>query len=127
MRLILIPALTACTVLAGCATDSADSKKTSRTQQTVYNCAGNRQLGVAYEFVNDSASKVMVSDRRRTYELMRADQTDGDATAFTNGTVTWIASGEVNPQSIETHQGSRLLKVARSGRAVPVATECNPE
>jgi hypothetical protein len=130
MRLILLPAALLSIVLAGCATGSADGNKDgnnlSRTQQSVYICKGKRQLGVAYEFVNDKATKVIVSDKRRTYELTRADQTDGDATAFTNGTVTWIASGEVTQQSINTHQGSRLLKVGRNGRATAVARDCNP-
>ena len=125
MRLILVPALVSI-VLAGCATGSADSDNLSHTQQSVYSCSGNRQLGVAYQFMSDKATRVIVSDRRQTYELVRADQTDGDATAFTNGTVTWIASGAVTPQSINTHQGSRLLKVGRNGRATVVARECNP-
>lgn len=126
MRLILIPAALVSIVLAGCTTGSADGNNLSRTQQAVYICKGKRQLGVAYEFVNDRATKVIVSDKRRTYELTRADQTDGDATAFTNGTVTWIASGEVTQQSVKTHQGSRLLKVGRNGRAAAVASDCNP-
>lgn len=127
MRLILIPAALVSIVLAGCATGSADGNNLSSTQQSVYICKGKRQLGVAYEFVNDRATKVIVSDKRRTYELTRADQTDGDATAFTNGTVTWIASGEVTQQSVKTHQGSRLLKVGRNGRAAAVASDCNPD
>ncbi|WP_148274611.1 hypothetical protein [Advenella kashmirensis] len=130
MRLILLPAVLVSMVLPGCATGSADGNRdgsnSGRTQQSVYTCKGKLQLGVAYEFVNDRATKVIVSDKRRTYELTRADQTDGDATAFTNGTVTWIASGEVTPQSINTHQGSRLLKVGRNGRATAAASDCNP-
>jgi len=125
MRLILIPAV-ASILLTGCASDSADSNKVSHTQQSVYHCSGNRQIGVAYQFIDDKATKVIVSDRRQIYELTRADQTDGDATAFTSGTVTWIASGVVTPQSISTHQGSRLLKVGRNGRATVVADNCNP-
>ncbi|MGO1765651.1 hypothetical protein CAP48_00935 [Advenella sp. S44] len=130
MRLILIPMALASIVLAGCATGSAQGNKAgsdpSHAQKSVYTCKSKRQLGVAYEFVNDKASKVFVSDKRGTYELTRADQTDGDATAFTNGTVTWIVSGEVIRQSAHTNQGSRLLKVGRNGRAATVASDCKP-
>ena len=131
MRLTLIPMVLVGIVLAGCTTglgsgEGHEDGKSGHTLQAVYACKGKRQLGVAYEFVNDRATKVFVSDKRRTYELTRADKTDGGNTAFTDGMVTWMASGQITPQSINTHQDSRLLKVGRNGRAAVVARNCNP-
>lgn len=130
MRLILIPAVLASVVLASCATGSGtggkkEEKKLTQTLQAVYTCAGNRHLGVAYEFVNDTATKAIVSIKGKTYELKRADRTDGGNTAFTDGKVTWLASGQITQQSINTHQGSRLLKVSGKGRNAVVAQGCN--
>lgn len=131
MRLTLIPAIMTAIVLAGCASQTSstgskkDEKKLTQTLQGVYTCAGKRHLGVAYEFVNDKATRAIVSSAGKTYELKRADQTDGEATAFTDGKVTWLASGQVTQQSINTHQGSRLLKVSGKGRNRVVAKDCN--
>lgn len=132
MRLTLIPAVMAGAVLAGCAsegTSSGTNGKNTPTQnvQAQYTCSGKRNVAVTYEFQGDKVVGANIERRGKEHALFLAEMTDGDFTAFTDGSLTWLAAGQVTRDSIATHAGSRLLGVTRGGRNATLAAQCQPQ
>ena len=132
MRLTLIPAVMAGAVLAGCAsegTTSGTNGKNHPTQnvQVQYTCSGKRSVAVTYEFQGDKVVGAIIERKGKEHTLFLAEMTDGDVTAFTDGSLTWLAAGQVTRESIASHTGSQLLGVTRGGRNATLATGCLPQ